>query len=77
MFQHICVSKTFQCSLRSAVKTLPLVVSKARGLVPVSPGEDYYEAASYLQSPQCQQTTEGPGLHCAYQIILQVPGEER
>lgn len=34
---------------------------------------DYSKASSYLQSPQSQQTSEGPGLHRTYQIIPQVP----
>lgn len=39
---------------------------------------DYSKASSYLQFPQSQQTSEGPGLHRTYQIIPQVPeGKER
>lgn len=34
---------------------------------------DYSKASSYLQSPQSQQTSEGPRLHRTYQIIPQVP----
>lgn len=35
------------------------------------------EAPSYSQSPQRQQTPEGPRLHRTYQIVLQVPGGVR
>lgn len=56
------------------LKTLLLVVPKAKDLVPMSPEEACYK---YSQSLQGQQTAEGPRLHCTYQIILQVPEEER